>query len=95
MIALLLAAQIGAAALPQGLPLETVPPPRGYITPGRATDIIRTLPATKACGADLGRMEVSLAQPTALYRKGDRPAKGLRDWVDYPQGQLCLVEAGR
>jgi hypothetical protein len=95
MIAMLLAAQITAAALPQGLPLEMIPPTREYITPGRARDIIRTLPAAKACGANLGRMEVSLGQPTALYRKGDRPAKGLRNWVDYPQGQLCLVEAGR
>ena len=94
MIAMLLAAQITAAALPQGVPLETIPPPRGFIAPARAGDIIRTLSA-KACGADLGRMEVSMAQPTALYRKGDRPAKGLRNWVDYPNGQLCLVEAAR
>jgi hypothetical protein len=95
MIAMLLAAQITAAALPQGLPLEAVPPPRDYIVPGRARDIIRTLPAAKACGAALGRLEVSMAAPIALYRKGDRPAKGLRNWVDYPQGQLCLVEAAR
>ena len=95
MIAMLLAAQITAAVLPQGLPIETIPPPRGDIASGRTRDIIRTLPAAKACGANMGRMEVSLGQPTALYRKGDRPAKGLRNWVDYPQGQLCLVEARR
>jgi hypothetical protein len=95
MIAMLLAAQITAAALPQGLALETIPLAREYIAPGRARDVIRTLPAAKACGANLGRVEVSMGQPAALYRKGDRPAKGLRNWVDYPQGQLCLVEAVR
>jgi hypothetical protein len=90
MIAMLLAAQIASAALPQGLPLETIPPPTGYIAPARPGEIIRTLPS-KGCGANVGRMEVSLAQPIALYRKGDRPAKGLRNWIDYPNGQLCLV----
>lgn len=94
MIAMLLAAQITAAALPQGLPLEAVPAPKGYITPPGSDMIVRPLPR-KACGANLGRMEVSLGQPTALYRKGDRPAKGLRDWIDYPNGQLCLVESRR
>jgi hypothetical protein len=94
MIAMLLAAQI-AAALPQGLPLETIPPARGSIAPGRAGDIMRTGPAAKSCDLASGRLEVSMAQPAALYRKGDRPAKGFRNWVDYPQGQLCLVETGR
>ena len=92
MIALLLAAQITAAALPQGVPLETIPPPKGYITPVHPEGFVRSLP-DKGCGAVIGRMEVSLAQPTALYRKGDRPAKGLRKWADYPQGQFCLVAA--
>jgi len=94
MIAMLLAAQITAAALPQGLPLETIAPARGYVMPTQARGFVRSLP-NKACGAALGRMEVSMAQPTALYRKGDRPAKGLKNWVDYPDGALCLVEAGR
>jgi hypothetical protein len=94
MIAMLLAAQITAAALPQGLPLETIPPPRGFVTPVQAQGFVRS-PPSKACGAALGRLEVSMAAPIALYRKGDRPAKGLKNWVDYPDGQLCLVEAGR
>jgi len=41
------------------------------------------------------RMEVSLAEPTALYRKGDRPAKGLREWASYPTPQLCLIGGAR
>jgi hypothetical protein len=94
MIAMLLAAQITAAAVPHGLGIETVPPPRGFITPRRTDEIVRTLP-NKGCAAIVGQMEVSLAQPTALYRQGDRPAKGLKNWVDYPDGQLCLVEATR
>ena len=83
MIAMLLAAQITAAALPQGAPLEAVPPPRGYIAP--VAGLIRGLPA-KNCPWS-GRMEVSFGKPIALYRKGDRPAKGLKNFVDYPNGQ--------
>jgi hypothetical protein len=94
MIAMLLAAQIAAAAVPHGMGIEAAPPPRGFVTPMRPDEIIRTLPG-KGCGASLGQTEVSFAQPAALYRKGDRPAKGLRDWIDYPNGQLCLVEAAR
>jgi hypothetical protein len=88
MIAMLLAAQIGAAALPQGLALEAVPPPRGYISP--TTSVFRVLPARNCPGA--GRMETSFAKPAALYRSGDRPAKGLRRWADYPEPRLCAVE---
>jgi hypothetical protein len=91
MIALLLAAQISAAALPRGLPLETIPPPRG--------ELIRVLPlpASRAasCFGGAGRVEVGFAEPTALYRQGDRPAVGLRKWADYPTGSFCRVEAQR
>jgi hypothetical protein len=88
MIAMLLAAQIASAALPQGLPLEAVPPPRGYIMP--ATGLVRLLPARNCPGA--GRMETSFARPTALYRSGDRPAKPLLRWMDYPEPRGCLVQ---
>jgi hypothetical protein len=94
MIAMLLAAQIAAAAVTPSTGIEAAPPPHGFITPVRPDEIVRTL-QSKGCGASIGQMEVSLAQPAALYRKGDRPAKGLRDWIDYPNGQLCLVEARR
>jgi hypothetical protein len=88
MIAMLLAAQISTAALPQGVPLEAVPPPKGVIaTAGR---LIRALPAKNCPGA--GRMETSFAKPTALYRFGDRPAKPLLRWADYPDARSCLVE---
>jgi hypothetical protein len=90
MIALLLAAQLSAQ--PPGNPhvqLFGAPPPV------RSSELIRTLPAKGACAGAPGRMEVSAAQPAALYRKGDRPPHGLKDWVDYPNGQLCLVEAAR
>ena len=93
MIAMLLAAQISAAALPQGL-VETIPPRRTFIAPARPGPIVRAAPM-RACGMGVGRVEASLGQPAAVYRKGDRPAKGLRDWVDYPNGELCLVESQR
>ena len=87
MIAMLLAAQITAAALPQGVPLETIPPPRGYFMP--LPGLIRALPAKNCPGA--GRLEVSFGKPIALYRYGDRPAKGLRRWADYPDPYICAV----
>ena len=93
MIAILLAAQIAAAAVPQGSSPGIVPPPRGFITPLRTNELVRTLRG-HGCSGNIGRMEVSMAQPTALYRKGDRPAKGLKNWIDYPTGQLCLVGTG-
>jgi hypothetical protein len=88
MIAMLLAAQITAAALPQGLPLEAVPPPRGYIAP--MGGLIRGLPAKNCPGS--GRMEASFRRPIALYRSGDRPAKPLLRWADYPDPRICAVE---
>jgi hypothetical protein len=91
MIAMLLAAQITAVAVPQGLPLEAILPPRGYITPRIGNGIVRALPAKSCPGA--GRMETSFAEPAALYRRGDRPAVMLRKWVDYPEGRYCHVEA--
>lgn len=89
MIAMLLAAQISAATLPQATPLDTVLPPRGYIAPAGA--LVRNLPA-KACPGS-GRLETSFGSPTALYRRGDRPAKPLLRWVDYPDARHCLAEA--
>jgi hypothetical protein len=92
MIAMLLAAQLTATAAPQGL-VEALPP-RTFIAPARP-DIVVRLASKKTCGDNVGRLEASLGQPTALYRTGDRPAKGLRDWVDYPNGAICLVETGQ
>jgi len=88
-IALALAAQLSAQA--------PVPPEaRLFQAPAqRSSELIRTLPNKSVCAGNPGRLEVSAAQPAALYRKGDRPAKGLRDWIDYPQGALCLVETGQ
>jgi hypothetical protein len=94
MIAILLAAQL-SAALPQGAPLDQVPPlnsatVRGAL--GVGSEIIRTLPAPATCpGA--GRMEASLARPMALYRQGDRPPRIYLKWVDYPDGRLCQAGA--
>jgi hypothetical protein len=91
MIALLLAAQIaGQASLANpNVQLFGAPPQ------ARADEIIRTLRAKGGCAANPGRMEVSLAQPAALYRKGDRPPKMLGYWAAYPDGQLCPAEATR
>jgi hypothetical protein len=88
MIALLLAAQLSAAT-PQAQTPDVVPPTRG--------DFVQLLQRRKAtsCIGNIGQMEISFAQPAALYRKGDRPARGLRKWADYPEPMLCAVEAGR
>jgi hypothetical protein len=94
MIAMLLAAQLSAEIV-RGMPVDVVPPRdpalvRMAAAPG--IGFVRRLPVAKSCpGA--GRMEASLAEPTALYRHGDRPAVALRKWVDYPDGQFCQVEA--
>jgi hypothetical protein len=88
MIALLLVAQLSAQTLVQPQAAESAPPQ----TSG---ELIRALPQKGVCPGAAAHMEVSLAQPTALYRRGDRPAKDLRDWVAYPQAQICLVEAAR
>jgi hypothetical protein len=88
MIALLLAAQLSAQPLVQPQVTQAAPP-------GHSGELIRGLPQKGACPGAAAHMEVSLAQPTALYRRGDRPAKDLRDWVAYPQAQICLVEAAR
>jgi hypothetical protein len=87
MIAMLLAAQLSAEIV-RGMPADVIVPPRAgliRIVPG---------PQPKAC-ANAGRFEASLAEPTALYRKGDRPAVGLRKWADYPEGQRCLIGGAR
>ena len=83
MIALLLAAQL-SAEIARGMPAEVIVPPRA--------GLIRTVPGSqpRAC-PNAGRLEASLAEPMALYRKGDRPAIGLRKWADYPEGQRCLI----
>ncbi len=96
MIAMLLAAQLSAEIV-RGMPAEAVAPPRGEtvqavrVLPGFPGGLVRILPSGNCPGA--GRMETSLPEPTALYRKGDRPAKGLKNWADYPDPRMCLVEA--
>jgi hypothetical protein len=90
MIALLLAAQLSAQP-PGGPRLQIF----GAPPEARSSEIIRALPPKAPCAGDPGRLETSFAQPTAVYRKGDRPPHGLKNWVDYPNGQICLVEAGR
>ena len=90
MIALLLAVQLSAQALPAAPPAQLFAPP----SPIHPSEIIRALPKKAPCGGpNAGRLEASFAQPAALYRKGDRPAHGLKNWIDYPDGQLCLVSA--
>ncbi|HEX3366138.1 hypothetical protein [Phenylobacterium sp.] len=92
MIALLLAAQLSAQALPAAPAVQLF----DAASQTRSSEIIRALPKKGVCGGpNAGRLEVSLAEPAALYRKGDRPAHGLKNWIDYPNGQLCLVEAAR
>lgn len=88
MIALLLAVQLSAQ--PLVTPRVEAPAPSGRL-PG----FIRTPPSKGLCAGNPGHLEVSLAEPAALYRRGDRPPKGLRDWVSYPNPRLCLVEASR
>jgi hypothetical protein len=88
MIALLLAAQLSAAA-PQAQPFAIAPAARGDFIQ------LRQRPKASNCLGSIGQMEVSFAQPAALYRKGDRPARGFRKWADYPEPMLCAVEAGR
>jgi hypothetical protein len=88
-IALALAAQLSVEA-------PTLPTVQLFRAPPiRSSELIRTLPNKSVCGGNPGRLEASTAQPAALYRRGDRPAKGLRNWIDYPDGALCLVETGR
>jgi len=91
MIAALLVAQLGAAQLMAA----DVPrnPPGSFVSP--KPEIIQALPRATPCMGHGGRLEASLAEPAALYRKGDRPAKGLRRWADYPQASVCLIGAGR
>jgi len=90
MIALLLAAQLsGVTPANPNFQVFGAPPQ------DRSGELIKALPHRVACKGDLGRTEVSLATPTALYRKGDRPAKGLKNWADYPDGALCAVEAAK
>ena len=86
MIALILASQL-LGVVPAN------PNAQAFVAPvaPRSSDLIRTLPRKAVCKNDLSRMEVSFAQPVAVYRQGDRPAKGLKNWVDYPDGALCLV----
>ena len=88
MIALLLAAQLSAAA-PQAQPPAITPPAKGDFIQ------LRQRPKATNCLGNIGRMEVSFAQPAALYRKGDRPAQGLRKWADYPEPMLCAIETDR
>ena len=64
---------------------------RASMTMPRGEPLTSQLPRKSVCKGDPARMEVSLAEPIALYRKGDRPAKGLKNWADYPDGVLCAV----
>jgi hypothetical protein len=84
MIALLLVTQL-LGVVPASPNLQS------FVAPPRSSEIIKLLPHKAACKNDLGRLEVSLAMPTALYRQGDRPPKGLKNWADYPDGSLCAV----
>ena len=93
MIALFLAAQLGAATLPSILPPEQIVLPR-IVAASRGT-VLQARPVAAGCVGSPGRVEASVAEPTALYRKGDRPAKGLRRWADYPEASMCLIGAGR
>jgi hypothetical protein len=90
MIALLLASHLVGIA-------PANPPPQNFVTPApaRASELIRQLPHQAACKNDLGRLEASYATPAAVYRNGDRPGKVLKKWVDYPDGQICSVEAAK
>ena len=86
MIALLLTAQLMGVA-------PANPNIQNFISPAppRSSEIIKSLPRKVACKGDPARMEASLAIPTALYRQGDRPAKGLKNWADYPDAAICEV----
>lgn len=88
MIAMLLIAQLSAAPITPAV--QQITPPRTELA---ASLLAR--PKAHPCIANLGRMEISLAEPTALYRKGDRPAKGLKEWASYPEPQLCLIGGAR
>lgn len=89
MIALLLAAQLSGA-------LPVSPDAQIFSTPPalRSQELIRSLPRKAVCKGEPGRLEAALIEPTALYRKGDRPAKGFKRWADYPDGVVCAVGAG-
>ena len=87
MIALHLAAQLMGVA-PANPNIQSFASP----APPRSSEIIKSLPRKAVCKGDPARMETSLAIPTALYRQGDRPAKGLKKWADYPDAAICSVE---
>jgi hypothetical protein len=87
MIAMLLAAQLTAVPADGTRTVIIDPPSRG--------DLIHRRPAASTCFGGAGRLEASFGTPAALYRKGDRPAVGLRKWADYPNGTFCRVEASR
>jgi hypothetical protein len=86
MIALLLTAQL-LGVVPASPNIQNFVAP----APPRSSEIIRSLPRKAVCKGDPARTETSLAMPTALYRQGDRPAKGLKNWADYPDATICEV----
>jgi hypothetical protein len=93
MIAMLLIAQlsseIGRFSPPD--PVARAPAVQPYrVDPDMPGGLLRIKPKGDCPGA--GRLEASLPEPTALYRHGDRPAKGLKKWADYPDPKACLVE---
>ncbi|HEY0437875.1 MAG TPA: hypothetical protein VGC92_14635 [Phenylobacterium sp.] len=83
MIAMLLMAQLGVVQ---------APPPANFVSPPNRGEIISQLKLTTPCGAP-SRVEASFGAPATLYRKGDRPAKLLSRWQDFPDAHGCLVEA--
>lgn len=83
MLAMLLASQLA---------VQPLHPPSTVALAAPRGDLIRVLRRPRTCFGGAGRMEVSFAQPAALYRKGDRPPRIYLNWVDYPEGQLCAVE---
>ncbi|HEY2752550.1 hypothetical protein [Phenylobacterium sp.] len=94
MIAMLLAAQL-ATGIAHGLPMEASSSPNIAMIAPHKGDLLQPRSRPSNCFGGAGRMEVSFAEPAALYRKGDRPAHGLRNWVDFPEGSLCLVGTGQ
>jgi hypothetical protein len=94
MIALLLAAQL-SAEIGRLTPMDAQTAPRGEAAASsRLTpDGPGLTPRVRSGGhcPMAGQLEASTQEPVALYRKGDRPAKGFRKWTSYPEPQLCLI----
>jgi len=98
MIAMLLMAQLGAAQLDRDFSRAPADSAAAVADgPAQPAELLPAFPGLRArvvtsgrCPA-AGRMEASTLEPLALYRKGDRPAKGLKNWADYPDAKACLL----